>query len=70
MDKKSKAATEQVQSQEREIYLAIYWWKNRSNTFEVDSRLVSPEQSLRDSVLTVDYNYTPWPRCGGNLLWT
>lgn len=24
---------------------------------------------LEDSVITVDYNYTPWPRKGGNLLW-
>jgi hypothetical protein len=42
---------------------------NSTKTYEVYSRLIDAEQAVKDSVLKLDYNYTPWSRCGGNLLW-
>jgi len=40
-----------------------------TKTYLVHSRLVDAERIAKDSVLKLDYEYTPWPRCGGNLLW-
>lgn len=50
-----------------EFYLNFIYYE-RNNTYIVYSRFALPNH-MADSVLTVDYNYRPWPRKEGNLLW-
>ena len=38
-------------------------------SFEIQRKLFDPDRCL-DSILVLDYNYTPWPRDNGNLLWS
>lgn len=49
-----------------EIYLAVDL--NTDGSFLVYRSLDKPYRGLI-SVLVIDYNYRPWPRRGGNLLW-
>ena len=67
MSLRSSAATEQIQGQGLEIALMVSY--EETNAFWVHRNFYDPEQSLKDSILLLDYNYTPWPRCGGDLLW-
>lgn len=39
------------------------------NTFEVYRKLNPVDIIARNSVIAVEYNYAPWPRYGGNILW-
>lgn len=39
------------------------------NTFKVMRWWYGPEIAAKESILTLDYKYTPWPRYAGNLLW-
>lgn len=50
-----------------EIYLSVYF--NGDGTFRV-YRQITEVNNLRTSVLKLDYQYIPWPREGGNLLWS
>jgi len=49
--------------------LILFITINDDSTFKVFRALVNSEQLFRDAVIKVDYNYTPWPRHNGNLLW-
>lgn len=52
--------------------MELYLWvaANADKTFEVHRAFYPSDQFARDSVLKLDYNYTPWIRENGNLLWT
>lgn len=43
---------------------------NKDNTFMIYRRLHEHDTRLTDSILVIDYRYTPWFRKGGNLLWS
>lgn len=49
-----------------ELLLAVL--TNSDGSFKVYRKISLPVE-LTNSVITVDYNYTPWPRYNGNLLW-
>lgn len=51
-----------------ELYL-VPQYNKQDKTFEVYHWWYSPEKFAKDSVLKLDYNYVPWPRHNGNLLW-
>ena len=57
-----------------ELRLFTEFWRKSdyvypANVFEVSRALIPEDQWFRDSVLKLDYKYTPWPRHKGNLLW-
>ncbi len=52
----------------KEIYLGWFFTDQEQKDFCVISEILDPERH-DSTVLVVDYDYTPWPRVDGNLLW-
>lgn len=50
----------------KELFLSV--WLDRDNTFKVFREFNFPAH-ISGSVMILDYNYIPWPRRDGNLLW-
>jgi hypothetical protein len=42
---------------------------NGPSVFKVIREFRNSDWLERQAVFTLDYNYVPWPRVGGNLLW-
>lgn len=57
------------QAEEQELVLTVLFDEWGYDTFEVLRNLRSPLQDGTDSIITLDYDYVPWPRYNGNLLW-
>jgi len=54
----------------RELYLNVaFITDSKSVIFQVERRWYNPNQDIENAVIVVDYDYTPWPRYNGNLLW-
>jgi hypothetical protein len=76
MTPRSSAATVPVQGpvqNKKDLILVVdtaVFFDDIGFVFQVSRRLQPSDQRARDSILTLDYKYTPWPRCGGNLLWS
>lgn len=51
--------------------MELFLWLDLINekTFRVYRELRKHPAWLTDSVIKLDYNYLPWPRKDGNLLW-
>jgi hypothetical protein len=42
---------------------------NGPSEFTIYREIRNSDWRERQAIFTLDYNYVPWPRVGGNLLW-